>query len=136
MKNKKIIYVPMGADIIHSGHLNIIKKAKSYGKIVIGLFTDSAIAEYKSLPLIDYSQRLEIMKNIKGVFKIVKQDTWDYTKNLNKIKPDYLIHGDDWKLGIQKNTRLKVNNTLKKWGGKLIEIKLYLLLGITKNTTV
>ena len=79
MKNKKIIYVPMGADIIHSGHLNIIKKAKSYGKIVIGLFTDSAIAEYKSLPLIDYSQRLEIMKNIKGVFKIVKQDTWDYT---------------------------------------------------------
>ena len=133
MKNKKIIYVPMGADIIHSGHLNIIKKAKSYGKIVIGLFTDSAIAEYKSLPLIDYSQRLEIMKNIKGVFKIVKQDTWDYTKNLNKIKPDYLIHGDDWKLGIQKNTRLKVINTLKKWGGKLIEIKYTKNPNIDKN---
>ena len=106
MNKRKIIYVPMGADIIHSGHLNIINKAKKYGDITVGLFTDSAIAEYKSLPLINYSQRLEIMKNLKGVYKIVKQDTWDYSKNLNKLKPNYLIHGDDWKNGIQKKTRL------------------------------
>ena len=122
MKKKKIIYVPMGADILHTGHLNIINKAKNYGKIIIGLFTDSAIAEYKSLPLINYSQRLEIMKNLKGIYKIVKQDTWDYSKNLYKIKPDYLIHGDDWKVGIQKKTRAKVISILKKWSGKLIEI--------------
>lgn len=112
----------MGADILHTGHLNIINKAKNYGKIIIGLFTDSAIAEYKSLPLINYSQRLEIMKNLKGIYKIVKQDTWDYSKNLYKIKPDYLIHGDDWKVGIQKKTRAKVISILKKWSGKLIEI--------------
>ena len=99
-KNKKI-YVPMGADILHSGHLNIIKTARKYGKVIIGLFTDSAISEYKRLPLINYKQRLEIMKNIKGVDQIVKQETWDYTKNLQKIKPHYLIHGDDWKSGIQ-----------------------------------
>ena len=85
MKKNKTIYVPMGADIIHSGHLNIINNAKKYGKIIIGLFTDSAIAEYKSLPLINYEQRFEIIKNIKGIEKIVKQDTWDYSKNLNKI---------------------------------------------------
>ena len=112
----------MGADILHTGHLNIINKAKNYGKIIIGLFTGSAIAEYKSLPLINYSQRLEIMKNLKGIYKIVKQDTWDYSKNLYKIKPDYLIHGDDWKVGIQKKTRAKVISILKKWSGKLIEI--------------
>ena len=123
----------MGADILHSGHLNIINKAKKYGKIVIGLFTDSAIAEYKSLPLINYSQRLEIMKNLKGVYKIVKQDTWDYSKNLNKLKPNYLIHGDDWKNGIQKKTRLQVIKLLKKWNGKLIEIPYTKKPNIKKN---
>ena len=122
MKKKKIIYVPMGADVIHSGHLNVINKAKKYGDIVIGLFTDSAIAEYKSFPLINFQQRFEIIKNIKGVNNIMKQNTWDYSENLKTIKPDYLIHGDDWKRGIQRKTRAKVIKTLKRWGGKLIEI--------------
>ena len=122
MKNNKTIYVPMAVDIIHSGHLNIINKAKKYGKIIIGLFTDTAIAEYKSLPLINYNQRLEIIKNIKGIYKIVKQDTWDYEKNLLQIKPNYLIHGDDWRVGVQKKTRQKVINILRKIKGKLIEI--------------
>ena len=124
MKNKKkIVYVPMGADIIHSGHLNILKHAKRYGEVVIGLFTDSAIAEYKRLPLISYKQRYDIIKNIRGVSRVIAQDTWDYSKNLNKIKPDYVVHGDDWKKGIQKKTREKVIKTLKKWSGKLIEPK-------------
>ena len=122
MKNNKTIYVPMAVDIIHSGHLNIINKAKKYGKIIIGLFTDTVIAEYKSLPLINYNQRLEIIKNIKGIYKIVKQDTWDYEKNLLQIKPNYLIHGDDWRVGVQKKTRQKVINILRKIKGKLIEI--------------
>ena len=122
MKNNKTVYVPMAVDIIHSGHLNIINKAKKYGKIIIGLFTDTAIAEYKSLPLINYNQRLEIIKNIKGIYKIVKQDTWDYEKNLLQIKPNYLIHGDDWRVGVQKKTRQKVINILRKIKGKLIEI--------------
>ena len=122
MKKRKTIYVPMGADVIHSGHLNVINKAKKYGDVVIGLFADSAIAEYKSFPLINFQQRLEIIKNIKGVNKIMKQNTWDYSENLKAIKPDYLIHGDDWKKGIQKKTRAKVIKTLKKWGGRLIEV--------------
>jgi len=133
MKKKKIIYVPMGADIIHSGHLNIINKAKKYGEIVIGLFTDSAIAEYKTFPLINYSQRLDIMKNIKGISKIMKQDTWDYTNNLNKLKPNYVIHGDDWKIGIQKKTRLKVIKLLKKWKGQLIEVPYTKKINIKEN---
>ena len=122
-KINKIVYVPMGADIIHSGHLNILKHAQKYGEVVIGLFTDSAIAEYKRLPLIGYNQRYDIIKNIKGVSKVLPQDTWDYSKNLNKLKPDYVVHGDDWKKGVQKETRDKVIKTLKKWSGKLIEPK-------------
>ena len=92
----------MAADIINSGHLNVIKKAKKYGKIIVALFTDSAIAEYKSLPLIDYDQRLKIIKNIKGISKIVKQETWDFTNNLKKLKPNYVINGDDWKKVFKK----------------------------------
>jgi phosphoenolpyruvate mutase len=119
---KKKIYVPMGADIIHEAHLNIIKKAKQYGDVIIGLFSDKAISEYKRLPLISYEQRYAMMDKIKGITMIVKQDSWNYSKNLKKIKPDYLIHGDDWKTGIQKEMRKKVIKIMSSWGGKVIEV--------------
>ena len=122
MKKRKTIYLSLAADIIHSGHLNIIKKAKKYGNIIIGLMTDKAISEYKSLPLIDYEQRYNIVKNIKHVSKIIKQDDWDDTYNLKKIKPDYTIHGDDWRKGPQKKLRKKVIKTIRQWGGNLIEV--------------
>ena len=121
MKNK-IAYVPLAVDILHSGHLNIINKAKKYGKVVIGLLSDNAVAEYKSIPSLDYKERYKIVENLKNVHKIIKQDTWDYTKILNSLKPDYFLHGDDWKKGVQKKTRQKVIKLLKKNKGKLIEI--------------
>ena len=111
----------MGADIIHAGHLNILKHAQKYGEVIIGLFTDSAIAEYKRLPLISYQQRFDIINNIKGIKKVVAQETWDYTENLNNIKPDFVVHGNDWKKGIQKETRGNVIKLLKQWSGQLIE---------------
>jgi len=120
--NNKTIYVPIAADIIHAGHLNIINKARKYGKVIIGLLSDKAIAEYKRLPLNSYNERLVVIKNLKNINKVVKQETWDYEKNLLQIKPDYLIHGDDWKTGVQKKTRLKVLKILKKIKGRLIEI--------------
>jgi phosphoenolpyruvate mutase len=119
---KKKIYVPMGADIIHEAHLNIIKRAKHYGDIIIGLFSDKAISEYKRLPLISYEQRYSMMEKIKGIMMIVKQDSWDYSENLKKIKPDYLIHGDDWKNSIQKEMRKKVIKIMSSWNGKVIEV--------------
>lgn len=122
MKKKKTIYVPLAVDILHTGHLNIIKKAKKYGKVVIGLLSDNAIAQYKALPSLGYNERLNIVKNLKNVSQIIKQDTWDYAEVLNKLKPDYFIHGDDWKAGVQKKTRRKVIELLKKNNGKLIEI--------------
>ena len=120
--NNKIVYVPLAVDILHSGHLNIINRAKKYGKVVIGLLSDNAVAEYKNIPALGYEERYKIVKNLKNVHKIIKQDTWDYSKVLNSLKPDYFVHGDDWKKGIQKKTRQKVIRLLKKNKGKLIEI--------------
>lgn len=122
MKKNKTVYVPLAIDILHSGHLNIIKIAKKYGKVVIGLLSDSAVAEYKAIPSLEYNERYKIVKSLKDVNQIIKQDTWDYSYVLNTLKPDYFIHGDDWKRGIQKKTRKKVISILKKNKGKLIEV--------------
>ena len=121
MKNKTI-YVPLAVDILHSAHINILKKAKKYGKVIVGLLTDSAISEYKKFPLIDYKERYNTLKGIKFVNQIVEQKNWDYSENIRKYKPNYFIHGDDWKTGIQKNQRKKVIQALKKINGKLIEV--------------
>ena len=112
----------MSADIIHPGHINILKVASSYGEVIVGLLTDQAIASYKKLPLMDYEERFKVIDGIKYVSKIVKQDTLDYSKNLLEIKPKYVVHGDDWTTGIQKNVRKNVIDVLEEWSGELIEV--------------
>lgn len=121
MSERKTVYVGMSADLIHHGHLNIIKKARELGYVVVGLLTDEAIASYKRLTLIPYKQRKIIVENIKGVDEVVSQETLDYLPNLRKIKPDYVVHGDDWKTGVQRETRQRVIDALKEWGGQLVE---------------
>lgn len=111
----------MAIDIIHHGHINIINKAKSLGTVVVGLLTDEAIAGYKRVPLTTFEQRKIVIESIAGVDLVVPQHTLDFTANITKIKPDYFVHGDDWKTGIQADKRLKVIETLKTWGGKLVE---------------
>ena len=121
-KNKKKVYVVFAADILHEGHINILSKASKYGDVIVGLLSDKAVTSYKKLPQINYKQREVVLKNIKFVKSIIPQYEIDYTKNLNKIKPDYVFHGDDWKKGILSGIRSKVIKQLKKWNGKLIEI--------------
>ena len=118
----KIVYVPLAVDLLHSAHISILKKAKTYGRVIVGLMTDKAISEYKKLPILDYNERFEVLSGIKFIDKIVEQRDWDYTKNIERYKPDYFIHGDDWKFGIQKKQRKKVIQVLKKNKGKLVEI--------------
>lgn len=118
----KKVYVGMSADLIHPGHLNIIREASKLGEVTIGLLTDAAIASYKRLPYLEFDQRKLIVENIKGVSVVIPQDTLDYTDNLVKIKPDFVVHGDDWKEGIQSSTRLHVLDTIKEWNGELIEV--------------
>lgn len=120
---KKIVYVAMSADILHEGHINIINTARKYGEVIVGLLTDKAISSYKKIPTLNYKQREVVLKNVKFVKKVIPQNTLDYRPNLKILKPDYVIHGDDWKIGPQKKTRKQVIATLKKWGGKLVEPK-------------
>ena len=120
---KKLVYIGLSADILHEGHINIIKTARKLGNVVVGLLTDNAIASYKNIPQLSYDQREIILKNIKYIKKVIPQRTLDYTDNLNLIRPDFVVHGDDWKKGVQKPIRDKVLKTLKKWNGKLIEPK-------------
>ena len=117
-----ISYVGMCADLIHHGHLNIIKEASKLGDVVVGLLTDKAIASYKRLPALSYEQRKIIVENLKGVTKVIPQDTLEYTDNLNLLKPDYVVHGDDWVTGTQKEIRSNVLKTISKWGGTIIDV--------------
>lgn len=112
----------MSADVIHQGHINIVNEGRKYGEVIIGLLTDEAIATYKRLPILSYEERKTIFENIKGVVEVVPQTTLEYTENLEKLKPDYVVHGDDWRSGVQKIIRDKVVSTLAQWGGELIEV--------------
>ena len=116
------VYVGMSADLIHPGHLNVLKKASELGSVIVGLLTDQAIASYKRLPYLSYDQRREIILNLKGVDEVVEQATLDYADNLRKYRPDYVVHGDDWKEGVQKATRQKVIEVLAEWDGLLVEV--------------
>ena len=117
----KKVYVGMSADLVHPGHMNILKVASELGNVTVGLLTDEAIASYKRLPYMTYEQRKAVIENIKGVKEVIPQETLDYRPNLENIKPDIVVHGDDWKEGVQSQTRQDVIDTLAKWGGKLIE---------------
>ena len=119
---KKTVYVTMSVDIIHNGHINIIKKAAELGEVIVGLLTDGAIANYKRLPFLPYESRKLIIEAIKGVSKVIPQTTHEYTNNLLELKPNFVVHGDDWVEGPQKSIRKKVIETLKEWDGKLIEV--------------
>ena len=120
---QKTVYVGMSADLIHPGHINIIDIARAYGEVTVGLLTDEAIASYKRLPSLSFEHRKKIVENLKGVSHVVAQETLDYVSNLEQLKPDYVVHGDDWRSGPQKETRDRVIKTLGLWGGELIEPK-------------
>lgn len=120
--SKKKVYLGMIGDIMHPGLINIINEGTKYGDVVIGLFTDKAIATHKRLPYLTYEQRKQVIANIKGVSSIVPQDDWSYVPNLIKYKPDYIIHGDDWLYGPDKYIRDEVFKVMEEIGGKVIEI--------------
>jgi len=118
----KSVYIAMSADLIHPGHLNIIKKASDLGKLTVGVLTDQAIASYKRVPFMTYEQRSQIVAQLKGVEKVVPQETLSYVKNLENLRPDFVVHGDDWREGAQKQTRAEVVKVLEDWKGELVEV--------------
>ena len=118
----KKVYLGMIADIMHPGLINIINEGTKYGDVIIGLYTDKAIATHKRLPYLTYEQRETVVRSIHGVADVVPQDDWSYVPNLVKYKPDYIIHGDDWLEGPDKYIRDEVFKVMESLGGKVIEI--------------
>ncbi len=119
----KKVYVGMSADLLHPGHTNIISEAAKLGEVTVGVLTDKAIASYKRLPFLSFEQRRAVVENVKGVSAVVAQETLDYRPNLESLKPDIVVHGDDWRTGVQSETRQQVIDTLAQWGGELVEIE-------------
>jgi len=118
----KTVYVGMSVDLVHPGHLNVLNHAQELGEVTVGLLTDQAIASYKRVPLMTFEQRKVIVESLKQVHRVVPQNTLDYLPNLRYLTPDFVVHGDDWREGVQKETRQRVIEVLAEWGGKLVEI--------------
>lgn len=118
----KTVYLGITGDIIHPGIINIINEGAKLGELTIGLLTDSAIVSHKRLPYLSYEQRKQVVENIKGVARVVPQEEWSYVPNLKKLKPDYMIHGDDWKTNYLSKIRDEVFEAVKEWGGQVVEI--------------
>ena len=113
----KTVYVGMSADLIHPGHLNLLREAAKLGEVTVGLLTDKAIASYKRMPYMTFDERKEVVLALKSVQHVIAQETLDYVPNLLQLKPDFVVHGDDWKEGVQKTTRQRVIECINQWGG-------------------
>lgn len=118
---KRTVYMCFSTDILHSGHIAIIKKAERLGRLIIGVLSDDAVVSYKRFPLLPFAERKSMFENIAGVFKVVEQRTLSYKENLEKYQPTYVVHGDDWIEGFQKPIRNEVVSVLATYGGRLIE---------------
>ncbi len=117
----KQVYICFSTDIIHNGHLSILKKAAALGEVTVGILTDEVVASYKHYPLIPLDERIAMFESLKYVSRVVVQESLDYTAVLEHLRPDIVVHGDDWLVGYQANIRAKVIETLKGWGGELVE---------------
>jgi len=121
IKNKKV-YISLIADVLHAGHIRVLKKGSELGEVIVGLYTDKACGELNDVPYLDYEKRKEVVENLKFVSKVIPQDSASYKENLLKLKPDFVVHGDDWKSNYKKKYRDEVIEILKEWGGELVEI--------------
>lgn len=117
----RTVYMCFSTDIIHSGHIAIIKKASHLGKVIVGVLSDEAVASYRRTPVLPVEERKILFSNIVGIYKVVEQKTLSYKENLERFKPDFVVHGDDWQEGIQKPIRDEVCRIVASYGGQLVE---------------
>ena len=117
----RTVYMCFSTDIIHSGHISIIRKAEKLGKLIIGVLSDEAIASFRHFPILPFAERKSLMESIAGVYRVVEQHQLSYADNLRELKPTYVVHGDDWREGFQKSIREEVIRVLSEFGGQLVE---------------
>ncbi len=118
---QRTVYMCFSTDIVHSGHIRIIKRAARLGRLIIGVLSDQAISSYKRFPMVPFDERKALFENIADVFEVVEQRELSYKENLKRLKPDYVVHGDDWKTGFQRPIRDEVTSVLAEYGGTLVE---------------
>lgn len=118
---QRTVYMCFSADMVHSGHIAIIRRAARLGKLLVGVLSDEAVISYRRFPLLPFAERKALFENISGVSRVVEQKTLSYRKNLLQYQPDYVVHGDDWVSGFQKPIREEVLDVLSGYGGKLVE---------------
>ncbi len=119
----KTVFVTMCADGFHHGHINILEKAKKYGKVIAGLMTDAAILTYKEKkPVVKFKHRKKLLSYINVINKIIPVKSINFVAVAKKYKFDYWVHGDDWKKGVQAKERIKLIKEMKKWNGKVIDV--------------
>ncbi|MBR2592789.1 MAG: phosphoenolpyruvate phosphomutase, partial [Oscillospiraceae bacterium] len=126
----KTVYTVFCTDVIHEGHKNIIKEAGKYGRVVVGALSDRAAIRFNRFPTVPLEERVRMYENLEGVDEVIVQDDIMYDRIFEKLKPDYVIHGDNWKEGPESAIRENVLKLLGKYGGELIEV------GYTYNPTV
>lgn len=119
--NERTVYMCFSTEYIHSGHMAIINKARRLGRLILGVLSDEAVSSFKRYPLIPYEERKVLLENIAGVERVVEQKTLSYADNLRQLKPDYVVHGNDWCEGFQIPIRQEVCEVLAEYGGKLVE---------------
>lgn len=117
----RTVYMCFSTDMIHSGHIAIIRRAEKLGKLIVGVLSDEAVASYKRFPLMPFAERKSIFENISGVHSVVEQKELSYTEVIRELKPTYVVHGDDWREGFQKPIRDEVVRLLAEYGGQLVE---------------
>ena len=117
----RTVYMCFSTDILHSGHIAIIRKAQRLGKLIIGVLSDEAVVSYKRYPLLPFSERVAMFESLAGVYKVVEQKKLSYRENLEKYRPTYVVHGDDWRMGFQRPVRDEVEAVLATYGGRLVE---------------
>lgn len=118
----KTVYTCFCTDVIHEGHINILNEAKKYGKVIVGILSDAAMIRYNRFPTIDFEKRIHIVKELNIADEIVIQDDIMYDKIIEKIRPDYVLHGDNWKSGPMRAIRDNVEELIREYGGEIIDV--------------
>ena len=117
----RTVYIGFATEVLHAGHISLIKKAQKLGRLIIGVLSDEAVASYRRFPLVSYADRKAMFESLSGVYKVVEQRTVSHRENLERYKPDIVVHGDDWRTGFQKPARDEVVSILASYGGRLVE---------------
>ena len=119
----KKVYVSLIADLVHAGHISVLREAKKHGEVTVGLLTSNAIAELNDTSYLKYEQRLKVIENLEMVNEVIPQNHASYKENLETLRPDFVVHGNDWVTGKQSKYRQEVIELLNSWGGELVEIE-------------